>query len=116
MRDLIVRLLLAAMFVVSAFKGLSGGLGGATGYIKSKGLPFPAVLAAAGLIAKILGSYSLITGQYEEFGLPILMLFVVIIIFVFNNPFTDPSKMWMALALLGVLGGILSVYNNKKDN
>ncbi len=110
-----VRLLLAAMFVVSAFKGLTGGIGGATGYIKSKGLPMPAVLAVAGLVAKIFGSYSLITGQYEEYGLPILMLFVIVILVVFNNPFTDSSNMWMALALLGVLGGILSVYNKRKD-
>ena len=110
-----VRLLLAAMFVVSAFKGLTGGIGGATGYIKSKGLPMPAVLAVAGLVAKIFGSYSLITGQYEEYGLPILMLFVIVILVVFNNPFTDSSNMWMALALLGVLGGILSVYNNRND-
>lgn len=115
MQDLIVRLLLAAMFVVSAFKGLTGGIGGATNYIKSKGLPMPAVLAVAGLVAKIFGSYSLITGQYEEYGLPVLMLFVIIILVVFNNPFEDPSNMWMALALLGVLGGILSIYNNRKD-
>tara|TARA_B100000902_G_C27172428_1_gene844530 strand:- start:448 stop:795 length:348 start_codon:yes stop_codon:yes gene_type:complete len=115
MQDLMVRLLLAAMFVVSAFKGLTGGIGGATGYIKSKGLPMPAVLAVAGLVAKIFGSYSLITGQYEEYGLPILMLFVIVILVVFNNPFTDSSNMWMALALLGVLGGILSVYNKRKD-
>lgn len=115
MQDLIVRLLLAAMFVVSAFKGLTGGIGGATSYIKSKGLPMPAVLAVAGLVAKIFGSYSLITGQYEEYGLPILMLFVIVVLVVFNNPFTDSSNMWMALALLGVLGGILSVYNNRKD-
>lgn len=117
MQDLIARLLLAAIFIVSAFKGLTGGLllPGATEYIKSKGLPMPAVLAVAGLVAKIFGSYSLITGQYEEYGLPILMLFVIVILVVFNNPFTDSSNMWMALALLGVLGGILSVYNNRKD-
>ena len=45
MQDLIVRPLIAPMFVVSAFKGLTGGIGGATSYIKSKGLPMPAVLA-----------------------------------------------------------------------
>ena len=113
---LLARVLLAAMFVVSAFKGLTGGLSGASGYIASKGLPFPTLLAVLGLVAKLFGSYSLVTGQYEEYGLPILMLFVVIVLVVFNNPFQDPSKMWMSLALLGVLGGLLLVYNKSNSN
>ena len=60
--------------------------------LKQMGLPMPTVLAAAGLFAKAFGSFSLVTGKYEKYGIPILMLFVVIVLAVFNNPFQDPSK------------------------
>ena len=115
--NLVARILLAAMFIFSAFNGVTGGFPGAVGYIKANGLPMPTVLAAAGLFAKAFGSFSLVTGKYEKYGIPILMLFVVIVLAVFNNPFQDPSKKWMALALLGVLGGLLLIYDDccKRD-
>lgn len=115
MYEQIARLLLATMFIVSAFKGLTGGFQGSVGYISSYGLPFPTILAAAGLFSKIFGSYSLITGQYEKYGIPLLILFTLIVLVIFNNPFVDSSKMWMALALLGVVGGLLLVYKDRRD-
>ena len=104
---LVARLLLASMFVVSVSKSLMGGFPGSVEFVKSKNLPFPMVLALAGLLIKAFGSYSLITNKHKKIAIPMLLVFLVSVIVVFNNPLLDESKLWMFLALLGVMGGLL---------
>ena len=52
-------------------------------------------------------SYSLITNKHKKIAIPMLLVFLVSVIVVFNNPLLDESKLWMFLALLGVMGGLL---------
>ena len=103
----LARLLLASMFAVSAVNNITGGFSDSVQYVASKQLPFPTVLAGLGLIVKIIGSVSLITGQYMSLAVPLLLLFLVTVTVIFNNPLADPSKKWMFFALLGVMGGLL---------
>ena len=76
-------------------------------FIKSKNLPFPLVLAIAGFAIKAFGSYSLLTNKHKKIAIPLLILFVATVIVVFNNPLVDESKLWMCMALLGVIGGLI---------
>lgn len=104
---LLGRVLLASMFFVSALMSGLDGLKGSTALIASKNLPFPFVLALLGFVAKLLGSVSLITNTYTQYGVPLLILFLIIVIVLFNNPVQDPSKKYMFSALVSVLGGLI---------
>ena len=55
------RILVALIFVISGF-GKIGGFEGVTGYIASKGLPMPAVLAALTIALELGGGILLIVG------------------------------------------------------
>ena len=113
---LVARVLLASMFILSVSKSLMGGFSGSVNFVKSKNLPFPLVLALAGLFVKAFGSYSLVTNRYTNYAVPLLILFLVTVIIVFNNPLVDSSKLWMCMALLGVIGGLLLVLEDNRKN
>tara|TARA_B100000674_G_scaffold199911_1_gene163139 strand:+ start:472 stop:819 length:348 start_codon:yes stop_codon:yes gene_type:complete len=103
----VARVLLASMFLLSVSKSVMGGFPGSVNFIKSKNLPFPLVLAIAGFAIKAFGSYSLLTNKHKKVAIPLLILFVATVIVVFNNPLVDESKLWMCMALLGVIGGLI---------
>ncbi len=55
------RILLAAIFVISGY-GKIAGFAGVAGYIASKGLPFPGLLAALTIVLELGGGILLIVG------------------------------------------------------
>ena len=105
------RILLASMFVMSVIKNLTGGFKGSVEYVKKTNIPLPELLVIAAMIIKGFGSYSLITGKMEKIALPLLIGFLIIVTILFNNPIKNPEKKWMCMSLLGVLGGLLIVYD-----
>lgn len=105
--QLLARVLLAAMFAVSAIGNVLGGFPSSVQYVASKQLPAPTMLAALGLLIKIVGSVSLISGKYMHLTVPLLLVFLVTVTVIFNNPLSDPSKKWMFFSLLGNMGGLL---------
>ena len=58
---LIGRILLAAMFVISGYGKLTG-FDGTVGYIASKGLPMPQLLAALAILIELGGGLAIIIG------------------------------------------------------
>lgn len=107
MIKLVGRLLVASMFLISAIQSLLDGFKSATSLIASKNLPFPFVLAVLGFVAKLLGSVLLITPRFKLQGASLLIVFLLTVMFLFNNPIKDPSKLWMFMALVSVIGGLL---------
>ena len=57
----------------------------------------------------ILITLSLISGLFLKYSIPVAIAFLCILVMFFNNPFIDESKQWMALALLGMIGGLISL-------
>ena len=107
------RILLASMFALSVFKNIFlGGFKGSVEYTKVLKFPLPFISTAVALVIKALGAYSLITGYKQKVILPFLIGFLILITILANNPIQNPDKKWMFMALLGVIGGLLIVYNN----
>src|ERR1700712_3429919 len=58
---LVGRILLAGMFVLSGFGKITA-FSGTAGYIASKGLPFPELLAAAAIVIELGGGLAVLAG------------------------------------------------------
>jgi putative oxidoreductase len=111
----IARLLLALMFVLAGASKF-GGLGGTAGYIASKGLPLPMVLAVATATVELLGGLAIIVGFHARIAAIALALFTLVATFVFHNYWAVPADQQMVQQLmfmknLSVAGGLLLVFS-----
>jgi putative oxidoreductase len=111
----LARLLLALMFVLA---GLSkfGNLAGTAGYIASKGLPLPMLLAAAAGALEVVGGVALAVGFQARWAALALALFTIVITPIFHNFWAVPAGQAMVNQLLfmknmSVVGGLLFVFS-----
>jgi putative oxidoreductase len=107
------RVFLSPLFLLAGFGKLTG-FAGAAGYIASKGLPMPQVLAGLAVIAELGGGLALLFGFKTRLVAWLLVLFLIIITPIFHN-------FWAAAAdqvqnqqnhfmkNLAILGGMLMV-------
>ena len=112
MLNLLGRILLSLMFALSVLKNLTGGFKGSVELVKSVKVPLPELCVIIGMIIKGFGAYSLITNKHKNIALPLLIGFLLIVTVIFNNPIKKPEKKWMFMSLLGVMGGLLIVYDS----
>ena len=112
--NLISRVLLSSLFLVSGYKSLSGGIEGSVNYVKSVNWPLARLSVILATILKMFISYSLLTNNYLQYSIPLAIVFLIIVMYLFNNPLTNPDKLWMFLSLCGLIGGLLLLYPNKQ--
>ena len=106
------RVCLSIMFLLSVGNNLTGGFQKSVNLVKKLNFPLPVLSVIGGLIIKFLGSMSLIFGYKETIILPFLIGFLILITILANNPIQYPEKKYMFFTLIGVIGGLLIVYNN----
>jgi putative oxidoreductase len=111
---LIARILLALMFVLAGFGKLTG-LEGTAGYIASKGLPLPMVLAAATGVLELVAGIMLIVGWQARWAALALALFTLLASVLFHNYWAMPAEQQMMQQLmfmknLAVSGGLLAIF------
>ena len=111
---LIARILLALMFLLA---GLSkfGGLEGTAGFIASKGLPMPQVLAALTAALEVGAALLLIVGWQARWAALALAVFTLVATVIFHNFWAMPADQKMVQQLmfmknLAVSGGLLAIY------
>lgn len=111
---LIARFLLALMFLLA---GLSkfGGLEGTAGYIASKGLPMPQLLALGTAALEVVGAVLLIVGWQARWAALALAAFTLLASVLFHNFWAMPAEQQMMQQLmfmknLSVVGGLLVVF------
>jgi putative oxidoreductase len=111
---LIARVLLALMFLLA---GLSkfGGLEGTAGYIASKGLPMPQVLAVATAVLEVVAAALLIIGWQARWAALALAAFTLLASVLFHNYWAMPAEQQMMQQLMfmkniAVVGGLLAVF------
>jgi putative oxidoreductase len=117
------RILLAALFVISGY-GKIGGFDGISGYIASKGLPMPQVLAALTIALELGGGILLIVGYKVRWVAAAFFLWLIPTTFLFhqfwgidaaqvqnqmNNFFKNVSIMGAMLLLVAFGPGAYSV-------
>lgn len=111
----IARLLLALMFILAGI-GKFSGLEGTAGYIASKGLPMPAVLAFLTALLEVVGGIALAIGFQARIAGLLLALFTLVATFLFHNFWAMPPdqsfvQQLMFMKNLAVAGGLLLVFS-----
>tara|TARA_Y100000590_G_scaffold429841_1_gene542827 strand:- start:1586 stop:1945 length:360 start_codon:yes stop_codon:yes gene_type:complete len=114
--DLITRILFSLMYGVSVYGNLfiPGKFNESINYVKSIGFPLPKLSVICGLLIKGFGVYSILTTNYINYALPLLIGFTIMVTILFNNPVQFPEKKWMFFTLLAVIGGLIRLYNENK--
>jgi putative oxidoreductase len=109
------RILLALMFILAGFAKFAG-LQGTAGYIASKGLPMPTVLAAATALLEVIGGLALAVGFQARWAALALAVFTLFASLLFHNFWAVPAEQVMVQQLmfmknLAVAGGLLFVFS-----
>jgi putative oxidoreductase len=108
---LVGRILLALMFVGAGISKI-GGFDGTVGYIASKGLPLPSLLAVGTIVLELVGGLALIVGWQTRWAALALAFFTLAASVIFHNFWAMPAEQQMMQQLmfmknLSVAGGML---------
>lgn len=111
---LVGRILLAVMFVISGYGKLTG-FDGAVGYISSKGLPMPQVLAAIAILIELGGGLAIIIGWKTRWAALAFVVFLIVITPIFHNYWAVAADQMMGQQInfmknVAVLGGMLLLF------
>ena len=110
---LVGRILLGLIFVLSGFAKISG-FDGTAGYIASKGLPLPQLVAALTIVVELGGGLALMAGLYTRQAVVALAGFTLLAGVIFHNFWAVPQAEQMAQQInfmknLAIAGGMLVV-------
>lgn len=110
---LVGRVLLAYLFIPAGW-GKIAGFSGVVGYIGSKGLPVPEVLAALAIAAELGLGLLLLVGWQARWAALGLAIFVAVITPIFHNFWAMPEAQQMMQKQafnknLAIVGGLLAV-------
>jgi putative oxidoreductase len=111
---LVGRILLAAIFVISGFNKI-GGFEGTAGYIASKGLPMPQVLAALTIALELGGGILLIIGYKARWVALAFFLWLIPTTFIFHkfwgiDAAQVQNQMINFLKNVSIMGGMLMLF------
>ena len=111
---LIARILLALMFILAGFSKFAG-LEGTAGFIASKGLPMPTVLAFLTALLEVVGGLAIAVGFHARIAALALALFTLLATLIFHNFWAMPAEQQMVQQLmfmknLSVSGGLLLLF------
>jgi len=107
------RTLLALMFVIAGYTKIAG-FAGTAGYIASKGLPLPQLVAALTIALELGGGLAIVAGFYARWAALALALFTVAASFLFHNFWAMPPEQYMTQYLMfmkniAISGGLLAI-------
>jgi putative oxidoreductase len=110
---LVGRILLGLIFVLSGFAKISG-FDGTAGYIASKCLPLPQLIAALTIAVELGGGLALMAGLYTRQAVVALAGFTLLAGVIFHNFWAVPQAEQMAQQInfmknLAIAGGMLVV-------
>lgn len=110
---LLGRILIALLFIPAGMSKISG-FAGTVGYIASKGLPMPQVLAAGTIVVELLVGLALLIGFKARWAALILAVFTLLAAFLFHNFWAMPPEQQQMQSInffknLAIVGGLLFV-------
>ena len=108
---LVARILLAAIFISAGLSKL-GGFDGTVGYIASKGLPLPGLIAVLTIAVEVLGGIAIVIGYKARVAGLLLAIFTLLAGFIFHNFWAIPADQAyiqniMFMKNLSMAGGLL---------
>lgn len=107
------RILIALIFVMAGFSKI-GGFDGTVGYIASKGLPMPQLLAIGAILVELGGGILLIVGRNARLAAAALFVFTAMTALFFHNfwavpPAETQNQMINFMKNISMMGGLLFV-------
>jgi putative oxidoreductase len=107
----VARLLIALMFILAGISKF-GGLEGTAGYIASRGLPLPAVLAFLTATLEVVAGLAILVGFQTRLAALALAIFTLVATVLFHNYWAMPVEQQMTQQLmfmknLSITGGLL---------
>ncbi len=110
---LIGRCLMAIMFLLAGISKI-GAFAGTSGYIASKGLPMPDIVAALTIAVEIGGGLALILGFYTRWTALVLAAFTLMAGLIFHNYWDLPAaqqsmQQIMFMKNVAITGGLLTL-------
>ena len=111
---LIGRILLAVMFIISGFGKITG-FDGTVGYIASKGLPLPQIVAIGTILVELGGGIMLAVGYKARWAGLALAIFTLLAGIIFHNFWAAEAAQKMAQQInfmknIAITGGMLMVF------
>lgn len=111
---LVARILLSIMFITSGF-GKIPGFEGTAGYIASKGLPMPQLLAIGAIVVELGGGLLLLVGYKARWAALAIFLFLIPTLLFFHNFWTFPPDQYQTQQVqfmknITIMGGMLMVW------
>jgi putative oxidoreductase len=111
---LVGRIMLAVIFILSGFGKITG-FDGAVGYIASKGLPMPQVVAGLTILVELGGGILLAIGYKARWAALALGVFTILAAVIFHNFWAvEAAQKQMQqiqfLKNIGITGGMLMVF------
>ena len=108
------RILLALIFIISGWGKITG-FAGTAGYIASKGMPLPEVMAAGAIAVEFLGGLALLAGFKARWAALVIFLFLIPTTLIFHSPagLTGQEAQGQMINLmknLSIMGGMLMVF------
>jgi putative oxidoreductase len=111
---LVARVLLATLFILSGFGKISG-FEGTAGYIASKGMPLPTLMAAGAIAVELGAGLLLLVGYKARWAAMAIFLFMIPTTVIFHGFWSAPpdKAMMEQIAFLknvSIMGGLLMVW------
>jgi putative oxidoreductase len=111
---LFARILLAGMFIYSGVGKITG-FEGTAGYIASKGMPFPALMAAGAIAIEFGAGLLLLLGLKARWAALAIFLFLIPTTLLFHGFWSVPPEQVMAQKInfmknVTIMGGMLMVW------
>ena len=111
---LVGRILVALIFIISAFGKITG-YAGTAGYMASKGLPMVDVLLPLTILVELGGGLLIAIGWKARWAAAALFLFLIPVTLVFHNPaglagFEAQQQTINLLKNLSIMGGMLCLF------
>ena len=111
---LVARVLLAIIFIMGGFNKI-GGFEGTVGYIASKGLPFPQLMAAGAIAVELVGGLLLLVGYRARWAALAIFLFLIPATLIFHAFWSVPPEQAMGqqqhfFKNVAIMGGMLMVW------
>jgi putative oxidoreductase len=111
---LVARILLSVMFIYSGFGKITG-FEGTAGYIASKGLPVPQLLAIGAVAVELGAGVLLLVGYKTRWAALAIFLFLIPTTLIFHNFWVSPQDQYQMqqinfLKNVTIMGGMLMVW------
>ena len=108
------RILLALIFIISGWGKITA-FAGTAGFIASKGMPMPEVMAAGAIAVEFLGGLALLAGFKARWAALVIFLFLIPTTLIFHNPSglagqEAQGQMINLMKNLAIMGGMLMVF------